>query len=61
MGRGRTQRAVLPVRRPGALAGQIQAMLEAGRRAVLVRFGRVAILDAHVELYGRLLAERGCA
>ena len=59
-----------PCADPDALAGQIKAMLEsdaavrrelgeAGRRTVTARFGRAAIVGAYLELYERLLRERG--
>jgi glycosyltransferase involved in cell wall biosynthesis len=59
-----------PCADPEALAGGIKAVLEApeafrqslgeaGRRAVREQFSREAVLGAYIELYGRLLAERG--
>lgn len=61
-----------PCADPEALAGQIRDVLaapdgdrqglgEAGREVVARRFSREAVLGAYLELYGRLLAERGIA
>lgn len=55
---------------PASLAERLREMLknseayrqslgEAGRTTLQARFGREAILKAYLELYGRLLAERG--
>lgn len=59
-----------PLTDPPQLAGRLREMLgsleacrwslgEAGRQALLARFGRQAILKAYLELYDRLLVERG--
>jgi glycosyltransferase involved in cell wall biosynthesis len=59
-----------PLAEPAALAerigevlnseeGQRRSLGETGRQVLTARFGRAAILKAYLELYGRLMAERG--